>query len=201
MKYWTKKQDEERGAYWFAKVPKTDDGNVDDGRFERHWKTADRTGSTWGWSAEALTGIIEAASVETVFDDLTLTIRIEGGNLLQWKMYENKFIHVVNSLGSIDLSKPVTFHMVLSKAANKYGYKAPFCLVKQNGGMLRPKWPWNDSNKAYDGLPAIKQSEKFGQVTYDAEDRNRAFDEEIEEFIAKVESTSAPEEVEESMVF
>ena len=201
MKYWTKKQDEERGAYWFAKVPKTDDGNVDDGRFERHWKTADRTGSTWGWSAEALTGIIEAASVETVFDDLTLTIRIEGGNLLQWKMYENKFIHVVNSLGSIDLSKPVTFHMVLSKAANKYGYRAPFCIIKQDGGMLRPKWPWNNDKSVYENLPAIKQTEKFGQVSYDAEDRNRAFDEEIEAFIAKVESTSAPEETEEALAF
>lgn len=201
MKYWTKKQDEERGAYWFAKVPKTDDGNVDDGRFERHWKTADRTGSTWGWAEKALTGIIEAASVETVFDDLTLTIRLEGGNLLQWKMYENKFIHVVNSLGAIDLSQPAKFEMHLAKTANKYGYRVPFSVIRQDGSLGSPKWKWNDTKKEYEGLPPIKKSEKFGQVTYDAEERNRAFDAEIEAFIARVESTSAPKEAEESLAF
>jgi hypothetical protein len=179
---------------FFAKCPKTDsDPNVKDGREYRSWEYAGKEGQTLGWFKDSVKGRITGAEVKPLGEDMFFCIYIDNGDVVQFKLYESNFLSLAQILGSIELSEEVEFKPALNQKkswTNKYGkLVVPTALyVNQGEERLAQRWPYNEADRWFDGLPKPVVEEKFGRKTRDSSNMEAAFDGELDSFIQRVDA-------------
>jgi|15BtaG_2_1085339.scaffolds.fasta_scaffold02388_2 hypothetical protein len=197
MKYYQIKQE----GKWFAKTPGADaDANIQDGREYRSWTfgsgDSKKEGKTLGWFKQSLEGLITGSEVKPLGEDMVFCIYLDTGDVAQFKLYESNFLSLANVLAGIDLSRPVKMDAALNEKRawkNKYGKMVvPTALyINQGSDRLPQTWAYDESIRWFAGLPKPVIVEKFGRSVRDVTAMNAAFDEQLDQFVQRVENFSA----------
>mgnify|MGYP003642237482 FL=1 len=199
MKYYSIKQE----GKFFAKTPGADaDPNIQDGREFRNWTfghgETKKEGRTLGWFKQSLQGLITGSEVKPLGEDMVFCIYLDTGDVAQFKLYESNFLGLANVLAGIDLSRPIKLDAALNdKRAwkNKYGKMVvPTALYVNQGSKderIPQTWAYDESIRWFTGLPKPVLVEKFGREVRDVTLMNAAFDEQLDQFVSRVDSFSA----------
>lgn len=195
-KYYEKKQD----GVLFARASKDLQDPVSHGAVQRQWNFKGKSGSTWGWTARGIEGLIESAFVSDFGDDVYFNVGLQQPNgevaVFKNKLYTDTF-QLVQAFRNIDLDKPLRVEaFVNSKGAytNKDGISVVPAAIKLLQDGKQVPWVFNRNKEekrwcgpdGVDDMPEIQRKSSMGRVKYDKSEQQDFMEKEIEVFIDRV---------------